>query len=109
MVIAAADNEDPVLVDQTWSNGALDGEGCLTAGEHTLTLTSEDFTGNIATRSVKVIVGEQGPADRTTLRREDKIDFGLPGKVVLAVLLAATALLAALAVLLPDRKKAKEK
>lgn len=109
MVIAAADNEDPVLVDQTWSDGALDGEGCLTAGEHTLTLTSEDFTGNIATRSVKVIVGEQGPADRATLRREDKIDFGLPGKVVLAVLLAATALLAALAVLLPDRKKAKEK
>jgi len=106
MVINAADNEDPVSVIQTWSEGALDSSGCLTAGEHTLTLTSEDFTGNIATKTVKVTVNEAGITDCDNVRREDKIDFGVFGKVFLAALFAGVALLTVLAVLLPGRKNA---
>jgi len=105
MAITATDNEDPVSVDQTWSEGALDNNGCLVAGEHTLTLKSEDFTGNVTTSTVKVVVNESGLADRDNIRREDKIDFGVFGKVFLAVLFAGIALLTVLAVLLPGRKK----
>lgn len=50
----AKDNYDTVTVTQSWSNGALDRQGRITEGTHTLTLTSADLTGNTATFTVNV-------------------------------------------------------
>lgn len=52
--LTATDNEDDVSVTETWSDGALDAAGRLTAGEHTLTLTSADLTGNKTEKTVSV-------------------------------------------------------
>lgn len=44
--VNAADNFDEVGVVFTWSEGALDASGRLTAGEHTLTVSATDLSGN---------------------------------------------------------------
>ena len=55
--ITAEDDTDgeiaPVL---TWSEGALDAKGKLTLGEHTLTVTAIDSTGNVAETVISVVV-----------------------------------------------------
>jgi len=40
----------------TWSEGALDNRGRLTEGEHILTITATDTTGNTTQKTVKVVV-----------------------------------------------------
>lgn len=55
--ISATDDTDGALeVNFEWSEGALDNRGRLTEGEHTLTLTAIDLTGNKAEKAVKVVV-----------------------------------------------------
>ena len=55
--ISATDDLDGELeVKLTWSAGALDNRGRLTEGEHTLTINAVDATGNLAQRTVNVIV-----------------------------------------------------
>lgn len=60
------DNVDKVTVEIAWSEGALDGLGRLTAGEHTCTLVCRDGTGNQTVKTLQFIVTEEElPADRT--------------------------------------------
>ena len=55
--ISATDDVDGELdVTFEWSEGAMDNRGRLTEGEHTLTLTATDSTGNKAEKVVKVVV-----------------------------------------------------
>ena len=57
LTITADDDRDgeitPVL---SWSDGALDGRGRLTVGEHTLTVTATDSTGNKTEKVIPVVV-----------------------------------------------------
>lgn len=46
IVVNATDNVDKVEVVLTWSEGALDEFGRLTAGEHILTVSATDLSGN---------------------------------------------------------------
>lgn len=55
----ASDNEDDAAVIQRWSDGALDRSGRLTQGEHELTLSSTDLTGNKTEMIIKVNVKEK--------------------------------------------------
>ena len=54
----AEDDRDSVKVIQTWSNGALDKQGRITEGTHTLTLTAADLTGNTTTLRITVTAGK---------------------------------------------------
>ena len=54
LVIPATDNTDAVTTVNEWSEGAIDVFGHLTAGTHTLTVTSTDLTGNTSTITVTV-------------------------------------------------------
>ena len=53
-----AQEKRDIEVQKTWSAGALDENGQLTGGTHTLTLTASDFFGNKAEKVVKVTVTE---------------------------------------------------
>jgi len=55
--ITATDNEDEVTVVQDWSEGAIDASGRLCPGTHTLTLSSQDLTGNKTVKTVRIICG----------------------------------------------------
>lgn len=55
-ISATDDTDGEVEVELTWSNGALDNRGRLAEGEHTLTITAADATGNVAQKTVKVVV-----------------------------------------------------
>ena len=59
--IAATDDKDQVEAELAWSEGALDSRGRLVEGEHTLTITSVDLTGNKTVKQVKVIVTADRP------------------------------------------------
>ncbi len=53
----ATDNTDgEILCKVEWSEGALDANGKLVAGTHTMTLTATDLTGNFSTKTVTVNV-----------------------------------------------------
>lgn len=55
--ISATDDVDGELETIfEWSEGALDNRGRLAEGEHTLTITATDSTGNKAEKTVKVVV-----------------------------------------------------
>lgn len=55
--ISAADDADgEVETELAWSEGALDNRGRLAEGEHTLTITATDSTGNVAQKTVRVVV-----------------------------------------------------
>ncbi len=55
--ISATDDTDGELETIfEWSEGALDNRGRLTEGEHTLTITATDSTGNKTEKTVKVVV-----------------------------------------------------
>ena len=53
---AIDDHDGDVEVVMTWSEGALDSRGRLTEGEHTLTITAVDETGNKTEKVIPVIV-----------------------------------------------------
>ncbi len=53
---ATDDTDGEILCEVSWSEGALDEEGKLVAGTHTLTLTATDLTGNTTTKEVTVTV-----------------------------------------------------
>ena len=55
-ITAVDDVDGDVDVVFAWSDGALDKKGKLTSGEHTLTITASDSTGNIAEVIIPVIV-----------------------------------------------------
>ena len=55
-VTAEDDRDGEVTPTLTWSEGAFDGRGRLTVGEHTLTVTAIDSTGNKTEKVVTVIV-----------------------------------------------------
>lgn len=58
--VTAADNlEGEIPVVWTWSQGAVDGNGRLLEGQHTLTLTATDFYGNSSSLTVNLTVGPQ--------------------------------------------------
>ena len=60
--ITAEDNvEGEIEVNTLWSEGALDEGGRLTAGQHTLTLSVTDLTGNKAEHTVYVFVFNTRP------------------------------------------------
>ena len=44
--ITVRDNVDDIDAVLTWSEGAIDASGRLCAGEHTLTVTATDLSGN---------------------------------------------------------------
>lgn len=56
--IGAEDDFDDVTAVNTWSEGAIDRQGRITEGTHTLTVTAADLTGNTATHTVTVIAGK---------------------------------------------------
>lgn len=59
---ATDDKDGTVECTYSWSDGALDVEGCLVRGTHTLTIEASDVAGNKATKVVTVIVnGEDLP------------------------------------------------
>ncbi len=55
----AIDNIDKVTTTLSWSANALDKNGRLNAGNHTLTLTSVDSTGNKTQKVIPIIVTER--------------------------------------------------
>ncbi|MBE6684269.1 MAG: hypothetical protein E7592_01290 [Ruminococcaceae bacterium] len=55
-IFATDDTDGEIEAELTWSNGALDNRGRLTEGEHTLTITATDATGNTTQKTVKVVV-----------------------------------------------------
>ena len=59
--ITATDNRDSVTPVIVWSEGALDGRGKLTEGEHTLTITATDLTGNSVEHVVNFHVSKNRP------------------------------------------------
>ncbi len=110
MNVRAEDNEDEVETRYTWSSGALDRHGRLQAGEHQLTLTATDLTGNTAERVLTVIVSEAGvvpegaaagsvpvPNAPAVTRDESKLQFGLPGWSVPLIVTAGILLVSGLA------------
>ena len=54
LAFSATDDCDAVSVEAEWSEDAVDRQGRITEGEHTLTLTSEDLSGNKTEKTVKV-------------------------------------------------------
>lgn len=60
--VSATDNNGSVTLTKTWSKGALDNRGRLTAGTHTWTVTAVDKFGNTATKTVTFIVTADEPA-----------------------------------------------
>lgn len=52
--VKATDNKDDVEAVLEWSEGALDKSGRLTAGEHTLTVSATDLTGNKTEKVINV-------------------------------------------------------
>ena len=106
MNVRSEDNEDEVETRYTWSSGALDRYGRLQAGEHQLTLTSTDLTGNTAERVLTVTVSEAGvvpegaaegsvpvPNAPAVARDESKIRFGLPVWAIVLIVLAGVLIL----------------
>lgn len=59
--IIVADNIDTLDATLTWSDGALDVRGRLCAGDHTLTISAEDLTGNKVEHTITVHVIETRP------------------------------------------------
>lgn len=57
--ITATDNIDKVGTELSWSDGALDARGRLCEGEHTLTITTKDDTGNESMLIVKIHVSNE--------------------------------------------------
>lgn len=55
-VTATDDRDGEVDVIMTWSEGALDSRGRLVEGNHTLTITASDETGNVVKSEISVIV-----------------------------------------------------
>ena len=55
-VTATDDHDGEVEVVMTWSEGALDSRGRFNEGEHTLTITAVDKTGNKTEKVISVIV-----------------------------------------------------
>ena len=53
-----AQEKRAIEVEKVWSDGALDGDGQLTVGTHTLTLTATDYFGNKSEKRVTVNVLE---------------------------------------------------
>ena len=60
--VTATDNNGAVTMEKTWSDGALDNRGRLTAGTHTWTIKATDKYGNTTTKMVTFIVTETEPA-----------------------------------------------
>lgn len=58
---SASDNVDEIDAVFTWSEGALDEAGRLCAGEHTLTVSATDLSGNKTEQVIKVHVSETRP------------------------------------------------
>lgn len=61
-IIATDDCDGEVEVVMAWSEGALDGKGRLTIGEHTLTVSAVDATGNKTEKVIPVVVTSGLPA-----------------------------------------------
>ena len=59
--VTATDDSDSVTLTESWSEGALDPRGRLTAGTHTWTITAKDTFNNVTTKVVTFIVTEEEP------------------------------------------------
>ncbi len=55
-ITAVDDHDGEVDVTLDWSDGALDSRGRLLEGEHTLTISASDETGNVTEKAIPVIV-----------------------------------------------------
>ena len=56
LTIDVTDDNDEVEPVLTFSEGALDGTGRLLAGEHTLTVSATDKSGNASTKVILIVV-----------------------------------------------------
>ena len=63
--IKVEDNYDVVTPQLTWSEGALDAQGRLLAGTHTLTITATDLTGLSSQHTVTFVVANEADAPAT--------------------------------------------
>lgn len=63
----ATDNYDPVEVELAWSSRAFDDYHRLRNGNHTLTLTCTDRSGNTATKTIKVTVAKTAEKVNNTI------------------------------------------
>ena len=52
------DDRDDITPTYTWSAGALDSKGRLTAGTHTLSIIASDYSGNTTTQKITFIVSK---------------------------------------------------
>jgi predicted heme/steroid binding protein len=59
--IPVVDNVDDLVATLTWSDGAIDASGRLCVGEHTLTVTATDLSGNTDELVIAVHVLETRP------------------------------------------------
>ena len=72
--ITATDDSGEVKVEKTWSAGALDSNGGLTAGTHTYTITATDLFGNVTTHTITVIVSADGGLGDNFVDEQNKYD-----------------------------------
>lgn len=72
---SATDDSGDVTVTASWSQGALDEKGRLTAGTHTYTIEAKDASGNVATHTVTVIVSANGAGDSLIDEEEDYQEY----------------------------------
>lgn len=121
MNVAATDNEDAVETLYLWSKNALDRYGRLQSGEHQLTLTATDLTGNTAERVLTVIVSAVGalpegadsvpvPNAPAITRDESQIRFGLPVWALVLIIIAGVLIIGgiAAAVILSRKRRTQE-
>lgn len=97
VIATAYDSHDgEITPTYTWSDGALDADGNLKEGTHTLTITARDAAGNESTRVVTYIVaaGDDNPTPPTppTPTPEKK---GLPTGAIVGIVLGVIAVLGA--------------
>lgn len=121
-VYKAQDNYDNVICEVSWSDGALDENGKLVEGTHTMTLTATDLTGNSSTKNVTVKVGKTSikdligdkdvvepttPAEPTDPKPQDK--SGCSGNVDFSPIIIVLAIVACVSIIVFEKREKKNK
>ena len=65
------DDRDDITPTYTWSAGALDSKGRLTAGTHTLSIIASDYSGNTTTQKITFIVTDDGDTSDVIIDEEE--------------------------------------
>lgn len=73
LVFTAYDEIDgEIICEYSYSENAVDESGRFLAGNHTLTVTATDLTGNTATKNISLIVGDDFNPDNLEVIEEEK-------------------------------------